>query len=63
MAQAALYIVSIIAIVQLLEWWPGCATFPLETQTMDWYQRSAYSLLGFHFLERSGVKHFFPSSY
>ncbi|EEF28692.1 conserved hypothetical protein [Ricinus communis] len=27
---------------------------------MDWYQRSACSLLGFHFLKRSGVKLFLP---
>lgn len=27
---------------------------------MDWYQRSASSLLGFHFLKRSGVKLFSP---
>lgn len=32
--------------------------FPGDSQTMDWYQRSACSLLGFHFLKRSGVKLF-----
>ena len=31
---------------------------PGDSQTMDWYQRSACSLLGFHFLKRSGVKLF-----
>jgi len=28
---------------------------PGDSQTMDWYQRSACSLLGFHFLKRIGV--------
>lgn len=41
--------------VQLLEWWPRHLS-PGDSQTMDWYQRSACSLLGFHLLKRSGVK-------
>ena len=31
---------------------------PGDSQTMDWYQRSACSLLGFHFASGSGVKLF-----
>lgn len=43
--------------VKLLEWWPDCLS-PGDSQTMDWYQRSACSLLGFHFASGSGVKLF-----